>query len=126
MAFEEHPYYEQSQTDDWLPVPRDELLDGDGSGPRAALVRTLRSEQERICTLALDRIPRAHGAKDVAERPHPERNDVLFVPIGERGFRVYVEYGFFRRPGENRPDNDFWWTIMSCAYALEPFPTGKS
>lgn len=103
MAFKQHPYYDQSGADDWLPLPDDGLLQGDGFGPLATLVQTLRVEQERICAIALDRIRKHAGAEDLAERPHAERNEFLFFPIEERGFQVYVEYGFFPRPDETSP-----------------------
>ena len=125
MAFKAHPYYDESGSDDWLPVIGAEPMVGDESGWLAVRVQTLRAEQERLCALALQRIRRHAGEEDLAERPHPELGDLLFIPIDDHGYRVYVEYRFFRDPDKNRPESDFWWVIVNCPYAIGPFSTRK-
>ena len=67
----------------------------------------------------------AAGEGYLVERPYPYVNKFLYFPIGDHGYRVYVEYFFFQQPDENSPDSDFWWAIINCPYAVAPFPGGR-
>lgn len=100
-------------------------LDRVGPGPEKTLQDLLRAHKPWLCELALDQIRAAAGQAYLTERPYPDVNDFQFFPIDEQGYRVYVEYYFSQRPDENSPDSDFWWAIINCPYAIEPFPTGR-
>jgi hypothetical protein len=124
VQFKSHPYYDDSDASEWLCLrPKDwtEL----GPGPEKALQDLLRADKLWLCELALDRIRAAAGESYLAGRPHPEVNEFLFFPIGEQGYRVYVQYSFSLRPDETSPKGDFWWAIINCPYAVPPFPTGR-
>ena len=123
MHFKNHPYYDQSDAIDWLSLPNDQV--GSVSGVPSALLDTVRTEEQLICEMALKRIRLAAGETYLAERPYPEVNDFLFMPISDRGFRVYVEFAFFARTNENSPHTDFWWAIINCPYGVATFPTGR-
>ncbi len=125
MPFKTHPHFDNSKAADWLPFPNEENRREFDRGLPALLIETLRGDKQRICGLALERIKRHTEADYLAARRYPEINEILFFPIGERGFRVYVEYFFLERPDENSGDSDFWWVIINCPYAVPPFPTGK-
>lgn len=124
VVFKSHPYYDQSDASDWLYLRPEDWTELE-PGPLKVLHDTLRSEKDRLCALALDRILAAGGEKELAERPYPEVNEYLFHPIGDYGYRVYVEIHFFYRPNEASPDSDFWWAIFDCPYELPPSPTRR-
>lgn len=124
MEFKSHPYYDDSAARDWLYLRPDDWTELE-PGPEKTLQNLLRADKSWLCELALDRIRAAAGDEYLAERPYPDVNEFLFFPIGEQGYRVYVEYFFYQRPDENSPDSDFWWAIINCAYAVAPFPTGR-
>jgi hypothetical protein len=113
MEFKSHPYYDDSDARDWLC-----LRSGDSTelepGPEKALQDLLRADKNWLCELALDRIRSAAGERYLTERPYPDVNEFLFFPIGEQGYRVYVEFFFYQRPDQNSPDSDFWWVIINC------------
>ncbi len=124
MEFKSHPYYDDSDARDWLYLRPDDWTELE-PGAEKALQDLLRADKQWLCELALDRIRASAGESYLAERPYPAVNEFLFFPIGEQGYRVYVEYFFFQRPDENSPDSDFWWAIINCPYAVAPFPTGR-
>lgn len=124
MEFKSHPYYDDSAARDWL-----HLRPGDWTelepGPQKTLQDVVRADKPWLCELTLDRVRVMAGESYLTERSHPNVNEFLFFPIGEQGYRVYVEYFFSQRPDENSPDGDFWWAIIYCPYAITPFPTGR-
>lgn len=136
MEFKSHPYYDDSDARDWLclrsgdrPSGGFAARSGDSTelelGPEKALQDLLRADKKWLCELALDRIRTAAGERYLTERPYPDVNEFLFFPIGEQGYRVYLEFFFYQRPDENSPDSDFWWAIINCPNAVAPFPTGR-
>ncbi|QJW94720.1 hypothetical protein [Frigoriglobus tundricola] len=124
MKYKSHPYYDGSDTLDWQYLRPDDWTEL-GPGPEKALQDLLRSHKPWLCELTLDRIRAAAGADYLAERPYPEVHEFLFFPIDDTGYRVYVEYFFTQQPDRASPDSDFWWAMINCPYALEPFPTGR-
>jgi hypothetical protein len=125
MRFKSHPYYDDSDAGDWLYLRPDDWSELE-PGAEKTLHDTLRADKQRLCELALGRIRTAAGEEYFAERPYPSVNEFLYFPIGDHGYRVYVEYCFSQRPDEASPDSDFWWTIINCPYAAgAPFPTGR-
>jgi hypothetical protein len=124
MKFKSHPYYDNSDAKDWLFLRPDHWGELD-PGPEKALQDLLRNDKQWLCELALCRIREMAGASYIAERPYPDVNEFMFYPIGEQGYKVYVEYFFFEKPDKNSPYSDFWWVIISCPYTIPPFPTGR-
>ena len=124
MEFKSHPYYDDSDARDWFYIRPDDWTELE-PGPEKVLHDLLRAHKTWLCELALDRVRAAAGAEYLAERPYPEVNEFLFFPIGDTGYRVYVEYFFNQRPDAASPDSDFWWAVINCPYAVEPFPTGR-
>ena len=124
MEFKSHPYYDDSDASDWMYLRWDDW-DELEPGPEKAFQDLLRADKPWLCELALDRIRAAAGEDYLTERPCPEVNEFLFFPIGDQGYRVYIEYFFLRRPDEHSPDSDFWWSIINCPYAVPPFPFGR-
>src|SRR4051794_33251400 len=108
MPFKEHPYFDYSERDDWLAVNCDSELQSCDPKPLAALYQTLQDEKQRLCNVALERIKQHATTVYLAERPHPHLNNLLFHPLSDRGFRVYIEYFFSQSLQENSPDSDFW------------------
>lgn len=107
MRFKSHPYYDGSDANDWLSLRPDDWTELD-PGPVKTLHDMLRADRQRLCELALNQIRVSAGEGYLAERPYPEVNEFLYFPIGDQGYRVYVEYFFSQRPDENSPDSDFW------------------
>ena len=124
MEFKSHPYYDDSDARDWLYLRPDDWTELE-PGPEKLLQDLLRAHKPWLCGLALDRIRAAAGAECLAERPYPEVNEFLFFPIDDTGYRVYVAYFFNQRPDGASPDSDFWWAIINCPHAVEPFPTSR-
>jgi hypothetical protein len=124
MSFKSHPYYDGSDADDWLSLRPDDWTELESRAEKT-LHDTLRADKQRLCELALHRIRAAAGESYLAERPYPEVNEFLYFPIGDHGYRVYIEYFFYQQPDKNSPDSDFWWAIINCPYAIAPFPTGR-
>ena len=124
MKFKSHPYYDDSDANDWLslrPADWTELQ----PGLEKTLHDTLRAHKQRLCELAVERIRTAAGENHLAERPYAELNQFLYFPIGDQGYQVYVEFFFAQKLNETSPDSDFWWAIINCPYAIVPFPTGR-
>jgi hypothetical protein len=124
VEFKSHPYYDDSNARDWLYLRPDDWTELE-PGTEKTVLDMLRADKQRLCDLALDRIRAAADESYLAERPYPKVNEFQFFPIGEQGYRVYIEYFFFQRPDENSPDSDFWWAIINCPYAVAQFPTGR-
>jgi len=124
MRFKSHPYYDDSEAEDWLNLRPNDWTELE-PGPLKMLHERLHAEKPKLCAIALERIRAAAGANYLAQSPHPEVDEFLFFPIGEHGFRVYISFVFLLRPNENTPDSDFWWAIINCPYAVDPFPTGQ-
>lgn len=124
MQFKSHPYYDDSDARDWLYLRPEDWTELE-PGSEKSLQELLRAHKSWLCELALDRIRTAAGAEYLAERPHAEVNEFLFFPIDDTGYRVYVAYFFNQRPDGASPDSDYWWAIINCPYAVEPFPTGR-
>lgn len=125
MEYQSHPLFDSNpNVREWLFLRPDDWTELE-PGPEKALQDLLRDHKASLCELALERIRAAAGESYLTERPHPWVKDFLFSPLGESGYRVYVEYFFYQRPDENSPDSDFWWAIINCPYAVAPFPTGR-
>jgi hypothetical protein len=124
MKFKSHPYYDQSDANDWLSLRPDDWTPLE-RGPEKTLDDMLRADRQWLCELALAHIRAAAEVSYLLERPHPDVHEFLFVPIGDRGFKVYIEYFFYQRPDQNSPDSDFWWVIIHSPYVVAPFPTGR-
>jgi hypothetical protein len=120
--FKSHPYYDASDAREWMSLRRDDW-DELEPGPEKTLQDLLRADKSELCELALDRIRSAAGESYLAENPYPELGDFLFFPIGDQGYRVYIEWYFRKRPDDNST-SDFWWAIINRPYAIAPFPTG--
>ena len=121
MKFKTHPYYDDSDAEDWLYLRPDDWTELE-PGAEKTLQDLLRAHKPRLCELALSRILEAAGAGYVAERPHPDVIQFLFFPIDDHGYRVYIEYFFSQRPDESSPDSDYWWVIINSPYAVVPYP----
>jgi hypothetical protein len=119
MKFKSHPYYDASDAAQWLALRPDDWTELE-PGAEKMLHDTLRADKERLCELALVRIRGAAGEAYLVERPHPEVNEFLYVPIDGHGYQVYVEYFFLQRHDQNSPDSDFWWAVINCPYAVAP------
>jgi hypothetical protein len=115
MPFKSHPYYDHSEADDWL-----DHIHGDQQP--TPLFQFLMEHEKELFTFALERIKKHAGEDDLQERPYAEVNTFLYHPLGGHGFRAYIEYAFFQKTNENRPDSDFWWVIIIWPYALSPSP----
>ncbi len=124
MEYKSHPYYDDSDALEWLYLRPDDWTELE-PGPEKKLQDLLRAHKPWLCELALGRIRATAGESYLAERPHPEVNELLFFPIDDTGYRVYVAYFFNQRPDAASPDSDFWWAIINCPYAVPPFPTGR-
>lgn len=124
MEYKSHPYYDRSNASDWMSLRSHDRAEADND-PEKTLRGQVQSDQQWLCGLALERIRSAVDASYLAERPHAEVNEFLYFPLGEQGYRVYIEYFFFQRPDENSPDNDFWWVIINLPYARTSGSTGE-
>jgi hypothetical protein len=124
VEYKSHPYYDDSDALDWLYLRPEDWTELE-PGQEKALQDLLRANKPWLCELALSRIRAAAGTEYLAERPHPEVNEFLFFPIDETRHRVYVEYYFIQRPHAASPDGDFWWVIIDCVSAVQPFPTSR-
>lgn len=124
MEYKSHPYYDGSDARDWLCLRPDDWTELE-PGQERALQDLIRAHKPWLCELALGRIRTAAGESYLAERSYPGVNEFLFFPIDDTGYQVYVEYFFNQRSDAASPDSDFWWAIINCPYAVEPFPTGR-
>ncbi len=122
MNFKSHPYYDDSGARDWMHLHSDAPAPLEPEAEKA-LQERLTKDKQWLCGLALDRIRAAAGESYLAERPYPDVNNFQFIPIGQQGYRGYIEYVFFQRPDENTPDSDFWWVIINCPNATDPLAT---
>jgi len=123
VSFKSHPYYDNSDAADWLylrPADWTELE----PGPEKALHDYIRAEQARLYDLALDRgIRAAAEALYGGTRPHPTFG-IEYHPVGEHGFRAYITCSFSPWPDARAMEDDHWWAILLCPYALTTPPPG--
>lgn len=123
MEYKSHPYYDGSAASDWMYLRWDDW-DELEPGPEKTLQDLLRADKPRLCELALNRIRPAISEAALAERPYPGEGDFLFIPTGQGGYQVYIEWYFFQHPtNRSSADSDFWWVIINCPCPVAPFPT---
>lgn len=119
MDFKEHPIFDRSQAKDWFDLSDDSvLLLTPQMRPFAKLLDVYLRQKEQLEEKVLERIMR-HAKEDLASKPHVERNEVLFAPLGDHGFRVYFQFYFLERTDQAPADSDFWWGIIFCPNVLD-------
>ncbi len=118
MGYKLHPFFDESKSSDWFGLLVSNKSELENSELTA--IRTLlNTEKEVLCKLALETIQDAAGQRYLSERPYPEVQEFLFIPVGNDGYRVYIEYFFFQKEDENSPDSDIWWVIINCPRRLD-------
>ena len=128
MAYKAHPFYDQSNAEDWLSLDANLPQNAQGRVSEA-LLRVVRDEKEQLCALALARIKAQAGPEFLAERPHSLLGDYLFYPTSASSYQVYIEYFFQEKPpefyiqrGQSDHYSDHWWAIINCPFALDQHP----
>lgn len=117
MAYRLHPYFDESNRDEWIEIPF--VRDGTPGQPereRATAGIVLRDFAE-ITKLVLERFQDCIPDAWMIERPHPLLNDLSFHPIDGGGIRIYLEYVYVSSLTEGSYDTDSWWAIVLCPYA---------
>ena len=122
MDFRKHPVFDDSEKRDWLELSDDV----DTLSPEMELFKDLidvyREHQEYIEQKALHRVKTHVGDATLL---YICRNEVLFAPLGNHGFKVYFEF-YFREKDEPSADSDYWWAIMWCGNVFdERFGPGR-
>jgi hypothetical protein len=124
MEYLVHPLYDRSTAHDWLSLRPPDWTELE-HGPEKQLHDLVQSHKPWLCDLALSRIRTFAKVSFLADTPYPREGDFLFIPSGDRGYRVYIEYAFTAQPDGPRADSDWWWVILGCPDPVAPFPTGR-
>ncbi len=124
MKFLQHPLYDRSDAHDWLSLRPPDWTELE-PGPEKELYDLVGSHKQWLCDLALDFVRTLANVSFLADTPYPREGDFLFIPCGDTGYKVYVEYAFATQPDVPRADSDYWWVILGCPYPAAPFPTGR-